>query len=86
LKYPNEVKIAVSLEVDEVVRNGNKVRKTGLASAFIKKVYDRKIDFSTDKVAHRLFIKDSSFHNPKPETPMIMVGPGTGVVPFIGFM
>lgn len=35
-----------------------------------------------------MFIKDSSFHKPEDQTktPMIMVGPGTGVVPFIGFM
>jgi sulfite reductase alpha subunit-like flavoprotein len=39
-------------------------------------------------VTSRFFIKDSSFKKPEnPEmNPMIMVGPGTGVVPFIGFM
>jgi NADPH-ferrihemoprotein reductase len=34
-----------------------------------------------------MFVKNSFFEMPKdPKTPYIMVGPGTGVVPFIGFM
>ena len=38
-------------------------------------------------VISRLFIKDSTFvMPPSTKTPIIMVGPGTGIVPFIGFM
>ena len=33
------------------------------------------------------FVKNSNFDMPEThDVPMIMVGPGTGVVPFIGFM
>ena len=35
MKYPDEVKIAVSLEVDEVLRKGERIKKIGLTSAFI---------------------------------------------------
>ena len=38
-------------------------------------------------ITSKCFVKDSNFTMPQStETPMIMVGPGTGVVPFIGFM
>ena len=44
-------------------------------------------DFKSNRITNKIFIKDSTFLLPaKDELPMIMVGPGTGVVPFIGFM
>ena len=88
MKYPTEVKIAVSISVDNVTQDGRQVKKTGLTSAYIKKIQDDGVDLANTRITHRLFIKDSSFKKPESveKTPMIMVGPGTGVVPFIGFM
>lgn len=88
LKYPNEVKIAISLTEDVIFEPPNKRTRLGLTSEFIKRVADKNLDFTEHKVKHRIFIKDSNFRLPEDQTvtPIIMVGPGTGVVPFIGFM
>lgn len=73
---PDEVQLTVS-----VVRykNGRHQRK-GVCSAFMA---DRTAD-----EAPRLFVQPSAhFHPPaNPLAPMIMVGPGTGIAPFRGFL
>jgi len=82
--FPDDLKIGVSLTT-AVLPSGK--TKMGLTSQFLDKVF---ADFGSDKaqkVLCRAFVKDSMFDMPDNEsTPMIMVGPGTGVVPFIGFM
>lgn len=56
----------------------------GLTSKFLD-VLASKIGTQTCSV--RGFVKSSAFEMPASvETPLIMVGPGTGIVPFIGFM
>lgn len=84
LKYPDEVKIAISLTRD-VLESGQ--LKMGLTSKFINDIYESVKVFEKTRVTNKIFIKDSLFKMPTdPDIPMIMVGPGTGVVPFIGFM
>lgn len=79
--FPDDLKIGVSLTT-AVLPSGK--TKMGLTSQFLDKIY---ADFGAQKVVCRAFVKDSMFDMPAEEsTPMIMVGPGTGVVPFIGFM
>jgi len=83
--YPDEVKIAISLAVDTTV-DGR--RKLGQTSRYLHDIAKRFRDFKEDTVTNRVFIKDSMFALPADQvaTPTIMVGPGTGVVPFIGFL
>ena len=84
LMYPDEVKIAISLTNDQLP-NGQ--RKMGLTSKYLNDIYESVKDFALHPVTNRVFIKDSPFKMPADNSvPFIMVGPGTGVVPFIGFL
>ncbi len=75
------MKIALSLET---VASG----RLGQVSQYLQNIFERVKDFSSERVTVRIFIKDSLFALPADleKTPIICVGPGTGVVPFIGFM
>lgn len=72
--------MAISLEWDAKA-TGSKV--DGWTSKYI----DDLNNMPQAGMSSRVFIKDSSFLMPKSHTtPIIMVGPGTGIVPFIGFI
>jgi len=74
--HPNEVHITVS-----AVRYTNSRYKEGACSTFLA-------DRITDDSSIKIFIeKNPEFRIPtKSETPIIMVGPGTGVAPFRSFL
>jgi NADPH-ferrihemoprotein reductase len=77
--HPQDLHIAVSLSADKLP-NGK--TKMGVTSAFLD------LSRKTGQMATaRIFTRDSSFIMPKdPKIPFIMCGPGTGVVPFLGFI
>jgi NADPH-ferrihemoprotein reductase len=91
MKYPDEVRIAISLTKD-VLPSGES--RFGLTSQYLNDIYEKSLekglncaDLGDSGITNKLFIKDSTFKMPAdPLTPIIMVGPGTGVVPFIGFL
>jgi sulfite reductase (NADPH) flavoprotein alpha-component len=72
---PDEVQLTVS-----VLRYGDRRRRKGMCSTYLA---DRAL-----AEAPRLFIQPSAhFHPPAdPLAPMIMIGPGTGIAPFRGFL
>lgn len=82
VKHPAKIRIAISLTVDSI--DGSSVY--GFNSLYLKKLHDAS-QLPGAKEAHcNIFIKDSMFEIPKECGPLVMVGPGTGVVPFIGFI
>ena len=81
---PTKVRIAISLSEYKSKKGKPFI---GLASDYFKRVYESNFrDGKTGEVKSRIFFKDSLFRIPQdPKVPLIMVGPGTGVVPFIAF-
>lgn len=77
--------LTVALSVEKF--NGPDGQRTGLVSKYLQDLMNQKSDTS---LVCKIFVKDSSFSMPdsklNPAPPMLMVGPGTGVVPFIGFL
>lgn len=84
LLSPTKVRIAISLS-EFTSKKGKKF--VGLTSEYFKKLYMSHFkEESKNDVTSRIFIKESLFEFPEnPKVPMIMIGPGTGVVPFIAF-
>ncbi|MFD5122619.1 molybdopterin-dependent oxidoreductase [Streptomyces sp. NPDC058385] len=77
LAHPGEVRLTVS-----VIRytNDRGRNRTGVSSAYLA-------DHADDGPV-RVFVQRAPHFRPPadPATPMIMVGPGTGVAPFVGFL
>ncbi|WP_438492170.1 sulfite reductase subunit alpha [Paenibacillus sp. IHBB 3054] len=75
--YPNEVHITVSTVRYE---NNGSARK-GVCSTFLA-------DLATEDTDIPIFIQKNAHFRPpaNPDAPMIMVGPGTGIAPFRGFL
>lgn len=84
--YPTEVKLIISLTVDEI-QGPQPQKRIGVASRYLRDIFKHPTKPFTE-VTSRIFIKDSSFHLPPDQSisPIIMVGPGTGLAPFVGFM
>lgn len=81
---PTKVRIAVSLSEFKSKKGREFI---GLTSGYLKNIHNKYFrEESKESVTSRLFFKDSLFEYPAdPKSPIIMVGPGTGVVPFIAF-
>ena len=81
---PNKVRIAISLTVHQ---NENGDYFMGLTSQYFNRIFKTYFnEESKESVTSRIFFKESLFKIPESsKTPLIMVGPGTGVVPFIAF-
>jgi sulfite reductase (NADPH) flavoprotein alpha-component len=73
--YPQQVHLTVS-----TVRYGDGLARGGVCSTFMA---DRALDVSVPVFVQR----STHFRPPKnPDAPLIMVGPGTGIAPFIAFL
>jgi len=92
LAHPEELMIAISLSRFEVTlpESGEKIMRDGLVSGYLEQILNKYLAAGGEgEIADTTmtFVRDSNFVMPETnDVPIIMVGPGTGVVPFIGFM
>ena len=90
--HPEDLTIAISLSRYEVTQpeTGEKFVRDGLVSGYLERIYNEYMAAGGQgEIAETTlcFVRDSTFVMPEShDVPIIMVGPGTGVVPFIGFM
>ena len=84
LAHPNEITLAISLST---IDTGFGKTRDGLVSGYLNDIFTRMQAGEEVKESTLAFVNTSNFvQAPDHQTPLIMVGPGTGVVPFIGFM
>mmetsp|Transcript_13213 Transcript_13213/g.20607 ORF Transcript_13213/g.20607 Transcript_13213/m.20607 type:complete len:208 (-) Transcript_13213:191-814(-) len=85
LKHPQQIRIAISLTKDSA---GTDKEWLGFNSHFLNSFALRKKANPATQMACNIFVKDSMFTFPPKESvaPLLMIGPGTGVVPFIGYI
>ena len=76
LVHRNEIRIAISLSKFDAPDGSNRF---GLTSGYLKNIQES----GKDELA-KIFVKDSNF-DMRNDVPLLMVGPGTGIVPFIAF-
>ena len=88
--FPEDLAIAISLSRYEVSLPEGKFMRDGLVSGYLEDVFNRVQAGGAEALAAETsmcFVKESNFVMPATHNiPIVMVGPGTGVVPFIGFM
>ena len=78
--HPTKVRIAISLTVDPLPGGGERL---GVTSDFLRRCFAQLQ--KGEQLVSRVFFKESLFKMPDDHSaPIVMVGPGTGVVPFIG--
>jgi len=79
--------VAISLSRWDVELPGGKITRDGLVSGYLEEILKRHQAGEPLTDSSMCFVRDSQFNIPTSHsTPIMMVGPGTGVVPFIGFM
>lgn len=73
---PDQIRIAISLSTYKTFDGSDKL---GLTSKFLKEMMKEGVPKNA-----RIFVKNSNF-DMNNNVPLLMVGPGTGIVPFIAF-
>lgn len=82
MKFPNTLHVTASL-LEEKLPNGQ--TKKGLISQYLESLQSDFAKGLQRKVA--IYFNESHFKLPEDEkTPVIMIGPGTGVAPFRAFL
>ncbi|CAD8177566.1 unnamed protein product [Paramecium pentaurelia] len=82
IKSPQQLEIADSLLIDDL---SDGTQKIGLCSQYFLNIQQRLLQGESVKV--RVDFRESNFKLPDdPNKSIIMIGPGTGIAPFIGFL
>lgn len=71
--------------------HGRRFQREGVCTGALRKMYDRMLESKRECAGNetlRIFpTKSNEFRLPDdPSTPLVMIGPGTGIAPFIGFL